>query len=52
MLLVLLHTSGGQTQVVAAVLADLVLSPLVFVGGALLYADQAARVTLAATSGE
>lgn len=44
MLLVLLHTQGGQTQTVAAILADLVLSPLVFVGGALLYADQAARV--------
>lgn len=44
MLLVLLHTQGGQTQMVAAVLADLVLSPLVFLGGALLYADQAARV--------
>jgi hypothetical protein len=49
MLLVLLHTQGGQTQVAAAVLADLVLSPLVFVGGALLYADQAARARLAAT---
>jgi hypothetical protein len=45
MLLVLLHTSGGQTQSIAAVLADLVLSPLVFVGAALLYADQAARLT-------
>ena len=44
-LLVLIHTQGGQTQTVAAVLADLVLSPLVFVGAALLYADQAARVT-------
>ena len=44
-LLVLIHTQGGQTQTVAAVLADLVLSPLVFVGAALLYGDQAARVT-------
>ncbi|HET7566951.1 MAG TPA: hypothetical protein VFJ91_03105 [Gaiellaceae bacterium] len=44
MLLVLLHTSGGQTQAVAAVLADLVLSPLVLAGAALLYVDQAARV--------
>jgi hypothetical protein len=43
MLLLLLHTSGGQTQSIAAVLADLVLSPLVLVGAALLYADQAAR---------
>jgi hypothetical protein len=49
MLLVLLHTQGGQTQVIAAVLADLVLSPLVFVGGALLYGDQAARARLATT---
>jgi hypothetical protein len=46
MLLVLLHTQGGQTQIAAAVLADLVLSPLVFVGGALLYTDQAARVRI------
>lgn len=45
MLLVLLHTSGGQTQTIAAVLADLVISPLVFVGAALLYADQVARLT-------
>ena len=43
-LLVLLHTSGGQTQSVAAVLADLVISPLVFVGAALLYGDQVARL--------
>jgi len=43
-LLVLLHTQGDQTQLVAVVLADLVLSPLVFVGAALLYADQAARI--------
>lgn len=49
MLLVLLHTQGGQTQVAAGVLADLVLSPLVFLGGALLYADQAARVRIAPT---
>jgi hypothetical protein len=43
-LLVLLHTQGNQTQRVAVVLADLVLSPLLFVGAALLYVDQAARV--------
>jgi hypothetical protein len=29
---------------VAAILADLVLTPLVFVGAVLLYGDQAARV--------
>jgi hypothetical protein len=43
-LLVLIHGFGGQGQTVAAILADLVLSPLVFVGAVLLYADQAARV--------
>jgi hypothetical protein len=43
-LLVLLHTQGNQTQRVAVVLADLVLSPLLFVGAALLYVDQDARV--------
>ncbi len=43
-LLVLIHTQGNQTQDVAAVLADLVLSPLLYVGSALLYLDQAARV--------
>jgi hypothetical protein len=42
-LLVLLHTQGDQTQAVALVLADLVLSPLLFVGAGLLYLDQAAR---------
>lgn len=44
-LLVLLHTQGSQTRDVAYVLADVVLSPLLFVGAALLYRDQAARVT-------
>lgn len=43
-LLVLIHTQGGQGQAVAAMLADLVLSPLVFVGGVLLYEDQRARL--------
>jgi hypothetical protein len=43
-LLVLLHTQGGQAQDGAVLLGDLVLSPLFFVGGALLYVDQAARV--------
>jgi hypothetical protein len=42
-LLVLLHTQGDQAQKVAIVLADIVLSPLLYVGGALLYVDQAAR---------
>jgi hypothetical protein len=43
-LLVLLHTQGNQAQAVALVLADLVLSPLLFLGGGLLYVDQLARV--------
>jgi hypothetical protein len=44
MLLILIHGFGGQGQTVAAILADLILSPLVFVGAVLLYGDQAARV--------
>jgi hypothetical protein len=43
-LLILLHTQGNQEQAVALVLADLVLSPLLFIGAAFLYLDQAARV--------
>ena len=43
-LLVLLHTQAQQTQDIAGVLADLVLSPLLFIGATLLYVDQAARV--------
>jgi hypothetical protein len=41
---VLLHTQGNSSARVALGLADLVLSPLLFVGSALLYPDQAARV--------
>jgi hypothetical protein len=41
---VLLHTQGNSSARVALGLADLVLSPLLFVGAALLYVDQAARV--------
>jgi hypothetical protein len=40
----LLHTQGNNGARVAVFLSDLVLSPLLFVGGALLYVDQAARV--------
>src|SRR5437868_2046592 len=43
-LLLLLHTQGDQTQRIAAGVADVVLSPLLFLGSALLYVDQAARV--------
>jgi hypothetical protein len=40
----ILHTQGDNGQRVAVALSDLVLSPLLFLGGALLYLDQAARV--------
>ena len=40
----LLHTQGDNGQRVAVFLSDLVLSPMLFLGGALLYVDQAARV--------
>lgn len=40
----LLHSQANNGGRVALGLADLVLSPLLFVGGALLYVDQAARV--------
>jgi hypothetical protein len=42
----LLHTQGDTGQRIAVGLSDLVLSPLLFLGGALLYVDQAARVGL------
>jgi hypothetical protein len=42
-LLLLLHTQGDQTQRIAAAVADLVLSPMLFIGSALLYVDQRAR---------
>jgi hypothetical protein len=41
---VLLNTQGGQARELAVALADLVLSPLFYVGAALLYVDQRARV--------
>jgi hypothetical protein len=40
----LLHTQGDNGQRLAVFLSDLVLSPMLFLGGALLYLDQAARV--------
>jgi hypothetical protein len=43
-LAVLLRGQGEQTEAVAAFLADMVVSPLLFLGAALLYVDQAARV--------
>jgi hypothetical protein len=44
----LLRTQGEASARVALVLADVVLSPLLYLGGAMLYADQAARVGRAA----
>ena len=40
----LLHTQGDNGQRAAVLLSDVVLSPLLFLGSALLYVDQAARV--------
>jgi hypothetical protein len=40
----LLHSQSNTGQRAAVFVADLVLSPLLFLGGALLYRDQAARV--------
>ena len=42
----LLRSGGESTERVAALLADLVLSPMLFVGSAILYLDQAARVRM------
>jgi ABC-type amino acid transport system permease subunit len=44
MLAFLLRSGGEATERVAALLADLVLSPMLFVGAAILYLDQAARL--------
>ena len=43
-LLLLLHGQANATARIAAFLADLVISPVILVGAALLYFDQAARV--------
>ena len=43
-LMLLLRGQGDATERIAGFLADLVLSPLIFLGAALLYYDQAARV--------
>jgi hypothetical protein len=40
----LLHSQGDNGQRIAVVISDLVLSPMLFVGAALLYLDQSARV--------
>ena len=44
MLLLLLHGQADAAVYIAAFLADLIVSPLLFLGPALLYFDQAARV--------
>ena len=46
-LVLLLKGTGDQTERAAVFLADLVLGPVVFLGAALLYVDQAARVKAA-----
>jgi hypothetical protein len=43
MLALLLRAGGESTERVAAGLSDIVLSPMLFVGSAILYLDQAAR---------
>jgi hypothetical protein len=43
-LIVLLRSQGDNGERVAHALADLVLTPMLYLGGALLYTDQAARV--------
>src|SRR5947208_1688017 len=48
-LLILLRTQGDNGERVAHGLADLVLSPMLYLGAALLYLDQAARVGSAAS---
>jgi hypothetical protein len=44
MLALLLRDTGDQTERIAIFLADLVLAPVMFLGAALLYVDQAARL--------
>jgi hypothetical protein len=45
-LILLLRDTGDQTERIAIFLADLVISPLLFLGAALLYFDQKARADL------
>ena len=47
----LLHTAGESGQRVAIFLSDVVLSPLLFVGSAMLYLDQSARLRSRADAG-
>jgi uncharacterized membrane protein len=45
MLVLLLRSQADNTVRIAVFLADVVLSPVIFLGAALLYFDQAARLT-------
>jgi len=47
-LVLLLQGQGDQTERAALFLGDLAISPLLFVGGSLLYVDQRARLELKA----
>jgi hypothetical protein len=51
MLALLLRSGGEATERAAALLADLVLSPMLFLGAVLLYLDQAARVRVKSRRG-
>jgi hypothetical protein len=51
-LVLLLQGQGDQTERVALFLGDLALSPLLFVGGSLLYVDQKARLDSAGQRAE
>jgi hypothetical protein len=50
-LIVLLRTQGENGTRAAELLADIVLSPLLYLGGALLYLDQAARLRTRSAAG-
>ena len=49
-LIALLRSQGDNGQRIAHALSDLVLSPLLYLGGALLYTDQAAQGRLPPTT--
>jgi hypothetical protein len=51
-LIALLRSQGDAGQRIAHALADLLLTPLLYLGGALLYVDQAARAVRSARDGD
>jgi purine-cytosine permease-like protein len=51
-LIVLLRTQSENSARAAYLLADIVLSPMLYVGGALLYFDQAARIGVPLVAGD